>query len=82
MYLLEKKEQERQRDIERRGWCLDCNYLLSLTGKCPKCGTESDGNFCPNCGSPLAAVTTTKKCPKCGHDVTGKFCPECGTPIE
>lgn len=39
MYLLEKKEQERQRDIERRGYCLDCYYLLSLTGKCPKCGT-------------------------------------------
>lgn len=39
MLAQEKKEQERQRDLEQRGFCLDCHYLLSLTHKCPKCGT-------------------------------------------
>lgn len=39
MYAAEKKEQERQRDLDRRGYCLDCNLVLSLTHKCPKCGT-------------------------------------------
>lgn len=39
MYAAEKKEQERQRDLDRRGFCLTCNILLPLTGKCPKCGT-------------------------------------------
>jgi hypothetical protein len=38
MYAAAKKEQERQRDLDRRGFCPDCYYLLSLTGKCPKCG--------------------------------------------
>ena len=39
MIAQEKKEQERQRDLDRRGYCLDCHYLLPLTSKCPKCGT-------------------------------------------
>lgn len=39
MYLLNKKEKERERDIERRGYCLDCHLLLPLTGRCSRCGT-------------------------------------------
>lgn len=39
MIAQEKKEQERQRDLDRRGFCLTCNILLPLTGRCPKCGT-------------------------------------------
>lgn len=37
--------------------------------KCPKCGAEYEGNFCPNgCNSP-------KVCPKCGTQYVGNFCP-------
>jgi hypothetical protein len=39
MLAQERKERERERDIERRGYCMDCNYLLSIQHKCPKCGT-------------------------------------------
>lgn len=39
MYLLEKKEKERERDLEQRGYCLDCHVLLTIHHKCPKCGT-------------------------------------------
>lgn len=28
--------------------------------KCKKCGTVAQGNFCPNCGAPVAAVGTGK----------------------
>ena len=39
MYAAAKKERDREADIERRGYCMDCNLLLSMTHKCPKCGT-------------------------------------------
>lgn len=31
--------------------------------KCINCGTEFEGNFCPECGE---SVLKTKICPKCG----------------
>lgn len=44
--------------------------------KCPKCGTEFQGNFCSNCG--LRRKETAKKCPRCGTEYVGKFCSNCG----
>lgn len=41
--------------------------------KCRKCGTEYEGNFCPNCGAKRALV-----CTKCGTEYEGDFCPNCG----
>lgn len=45
--------------------------------RCPVCGHEATGKFCPECG--------TKKpeedgwvCPSCGTKNKGKFCQECG----
>ncbi len=45
--------------------------------KCAKCGTEFEGNFCPECGTPSQAP---KKCPKCGAELKEniKFCNNCG----
>ena len=52
------------------------------TWKC-SCGTETDGNFCPNCGSPRP-VAKKAFCPNCGKEVSGdaKFCPNCGKAIQ
>ena len=45
--------------------------------KCFKCGTEFDGNFCPECGEKWEEGKT---CPKCGKSLVRdvKFCPDCG----
>lgn len=45
--------------------------------KCFRCGTEFDGNFCPECGQ---RWQENKTCPKCGATLSGtaKFCNECG----
>ena len=44
---------------------------------CSQCGTDFEGNFCPNCGTKRQEITA---CPACGAQVkTGaKFCGECG----
>ena len=46
--------------------------------KCEKCGTEFEGNFCPNCGTPSEAGKNI--CPKCGQARSGadRFCKNCG----
>lgn len=45
--------------------------------KCFKCGTEFEGNFCPECGE---KYQEEKICPKCGAKAKGnaKFCSSCG----
>ncbi len=44
-----------------------------------KCGTQNNGRFCSNCGSPKPSAGDTWRC-DCGAECTGKFCPECGKP--
>lgn len=45
--------------------------------KCFKCGTEFEGNFCPECGTKRQEEKT---CPQCGAALaeSAKFCTECG----
>ncbi len=45
--------------------------------KCPKCGAEFEGKFCPNCGTEWKEE---KSCPKCGTKLAGaaRFCNNCG----
>ena len=45
--------------------------------KCSKCGTEFEGNCCPECGT---WASGEKSCPKCGAKIKSeaKFCTECG----
>lgn len=45
--------------------------------KCTKCGTEFEGNFCPNCGTSRNAEAL---CPQCGkpRKENARFCPDCG----
>lgn len=45
--------------------------------KCPKCGKEFEGKFCPDCGTQWAEEKT---CPQCGSKLSGsvRFCNECG----
>lgn len=48
--------------------------------KCPKCNTEYEGKFCPNCGQ--AAPGTKQTCKKCGAEFEGKFCTNCGQSVD
>ena len=47
----------------------------ATTWKCPGCGTEATGNFCPECGAKKPADGWTCKC---GAVNKGKFCTQCG----
>jgi hypothetical protein len=48
------------------------------TTTCPRCAATASGNYCANCGSPLAGAT----CPACDAALTpgANFCHRCGTP--
>lgn len=46
--------------------------------KCPKCGAEVTGKFCPECGTKKPEESAGWKCPTCGTVNKGKFCAECG----
>jgi double zinc ribbon protein len=47
------------------------------TATCPQCSAAAAGNYCANCGSPLAGAT----CPGCDAALTpgANFCHRCGT---
>ena len=48
-----------------------------MSHKCLRCGTEFEGNFCPECGE---RWLEEKQCPQCGTTLPGstKFCNNCG----
>ncbi len=47
--------------------------------KCTKCGTEFEGIFCPNCGTPNDNAQIREQfCARCGTKFKGYFCPACG----
>ncbi len=48
------------------------------TWKCPVCGTNASGNFCPECGAKKPTPAGTWTC-ACGSVNSGKFCTQCGT---
>jgi len=45
--------------------------------KCPNCRTESDGRYCPSCGTPLGSQA---HCASCGAKLApgARFCTRCG----
>lgn len=47
--------------------------------KCPQCGSQAKGKFCPECGTAKPAEQKGWTC-KCGAVNLGKFCQECGSP--
>lgn len=45
--------------------------------KCPNCGAETSGQYCPFCGT---KVNLSNTCANCGMEFIGNFCPFCGAP--
>lgn len=58
-------------------YCEKCNKFLSdreIIGTCPKCGGESTGDQCDNCGASLdSSEVLNKKCKACGLEVVSKL---------
>lgn len=46
--------------------------------KCPSCGAQAQGKFCPECGAKKPAEQKGWTC-SCGAVNLGKFCQECGS---
>ena len=42
---------------------------------CPRCGTQIEGRFCPDCGYD---TSSKKECPVCKGEIKGRFCENCG----
>ena len=49
--------------------------------KCPKCGNETNDNFCSKCGTKIEKQNI---CPNCNNELSGDelFCPKCGEKIK
>ncbi len=50
---------------------------------CRSCGTAFNGNFCTNCGTPVAAYPTSQ-CPRCNQRIAPgtAFCAFCGLALQ
>lgn len=50
--------------------------------QCSKCGTEFEGNFCPECGTPSEQGSRVAGkqgfCTNCGEPINGRVCLNCG----
>ena len=62
----QQQQQSQQTQQTQGGW------------KCPQCGSQAKGKFCPECGTPKPAEQKGWTC-KCGAVNLGKFCQECGS---
>ena len=81
----------RQQDQEKRGKtfkfksdrqigiCEGYPIMKDNKWKCPKCGAQASGKFCPECGAPKPEATAGWTC-SCGTVNQGKFCQNCGKP--
>ncbi|MFQ5889124.1 MAG: zinc ribbon domain-containing protein [Gemmatimonadota bacterium] len=52
---------------------------MSAPRHCPGCGRPASGNFCSQCGTPLANGSRCRNCTAALH-AGALFCPECGAP--
>ena len=63
--------------------CSVCGYVYegeAAPEKCPQCGAEVIGKFCPECGTKKPEVQIDGWTCSCGAVNKGKFCSECGKP--